>query len=55
MRSILILLCGFLFSVYAQGQTGNADNEISAQDKILLQEFWKDFTDAVTRNDKAKL
>lgn len=55
MRSILILLCVLLFSVSICGQTNNSDNEISAQDKILLQKFWKDFTDAVNKNDKKKL
>ncbi|BAP32956.1 FAD-dependent pyridine nucleotide-disulphide oxidoreductase [Chryseobacterium sp. StRB126] len=55
MKSIPALLCGLLFSVSIHGQAGNSAHGISTQDKILLQEFWKDFADAVIRNDKAKL
>lgn len=55
MRSALILIYSLLFSMYMNGQKKTADEEISAQDKILLQKFWKDFTNAVIRNDKAKI
>ncbi|WP_250254956.1 hypothetical protein [Chryseobacterium sp. Marseille-Q3244] len=55
MKSILIVLLGFLFSVSIYGHKNRSDDEISAQDKILLQKFWRDFTDAVTRNDKEKI
>ncbi|WP_347217790.1 hypothetical protein [Chryseobacterium sp.] len=55
MRSILTLISCLLFSVSIYGQKNKSDDEISAQDKILLQKFWKDFTDAVTRNDKEKI
>lgn len=55
MRSILFLLCGLLFSVHVHGQKGNSDSEISTQDRILLQTFWKDFTNAIIRNDKDEI
>ncbi|MEJ5105753.1 hypothetical protein [Chryseobacterium sp. MYb328] len=55
MRSILILISCLLFSVSIYGQKNKSDDEISTQDKILLQKFWRDFTDAVTRNDKEKI
>lgn len=55
MRSILIIISGLLFSVCMHGQKRTADEEISSQDKILLEKFWKNFTDAVTRNDKEKI
>ncbi|UHO39246.1 hypothetical protein H5J24_03740 [Chryseobacterium capnotolerans] len=54
MKNLLVLILFFLFSVSICGQK-KSDDEISAQDKILLQKFWTDFTDAVTRNDKGKI
>lgn len=55
MKSILAVLCVLLFPGLICGQAKNCDEKISAQDKILLQKFWKDFTNAVIRNDKATL
>lgn len=55
MRSILLVIYCLLFSVCMHGQKRTVDEEISSQDKILLQKFWKDFTNAVIKNDKTKL
>ncbi|MDM1555580.1 hypothetical protein PYS58_09735 [Chryseobacterium indologenes] len=55
MKSILVVINILLFSVSIYGQAKDPDEKISTQDKIILQKFWKVFTDAVIRNDKAKL
>lgn len=55
MKSILVVLCSIVFSVFTNGQTDNSEHKISAQDQILLQKFWNDFTDAVTKNNKEKI
>lgn len=55
MRSILTIAIGLLFSFHIHGQKINAYNGIPSQDKILLQDFWKRFTEAVKNKDKTKL
>ena len=55
MNSILTIIFGLLFSLTCYGQDTDIDRTISLQDSILLQNFWIDFKNAITKKDKGKL